>query len=67
MLILQVSIDESAVCDFIINCDHAEDEMNCGNDGRFYCMQGEPLFVKSQKVCHFFHLRKKLFQKHTLS
>ena len=52
MLCLKVSIMETEVCDFNINCDSAEDERNCKDDGRFYCMQGEPLFVKSNKVCY---------------
>ena len=50
MLVLQVSIMETEVCDFNIDCDDAKDERDCTDDGRFYCMQGEPLFVKRNKV-----------------
>jgi len=46
----QISIDKNLICDYIINCDNGEDEMNCTDDGRFYCENGIPLFVRSYQV-----------------
>ena len=47
---MQESIPESKVCDFIIDCTDAEDERNCHGDGRFYCNDGSPIFVRGKKV-----------------
>ncbi|XP_078493335.1 G-protein coupled receptor GRL101-like [Ciona intestinalis] len=45
----KVSIDYLYVCDYNINCDNGEDEMDC-QDGRFYCENKDPLFVASSKL-----------------
>ena len=47
---IQVSIDKKFLCDLVINCDNAEDEMNCTEDDRFYCESGTPLFVRRNQV-----------------
>nr|CAB3263304.1 uncharacterized protein LOC108950436 [Phallusia mammillata] len=47
----KVSVSTKVVCDFNINCDKAEDEMNCSSvDGRFYCENKKPLFVRKKQV-----------------
>ena len=51
--LLQISIENSLVCDFMLNCDYGEDEMSCDDDGRFYCESGTPLFVRRQQVNSF--------------
>ena len=51
----KISVASELVCDFIINCDNGEDEMNC-TDGRFYCESGNPLFVRERKVSYFITL-----------
>lgn len=48
-LIFQVSISLDSVCDLSITCDDETDEMNCTDD-RFYCENGEPLFVRFRQV-----------------
>ena len=45
-----MSIPNTAVCDFNINCDNGEDEQNCDNDTRFHCLEGNPTFVSEIKV-----------------
>ena len=45
-----MSIPNSGICDFNIDCDGAEDELNCQQDGRFYCQEGNPLFVHQKNV-----------------
>ena len=47
----QVSIEKNLVCDLIMNCDNAEDEINCTEDRRFYCESGTPLFITEFQVC----------------
>ena len=49
-LSLKVSINSSSICDFILNCDNGEDEVNCTDDERFYCESGIPLFVRRRQV-----------------
>jgi len=45
-----VSIDKTQICDGQINCDNAEDEIDCGQDGRYYCQEGDVLFVSNEKI-----------------
>ena len=38
------------MCDGQINCENADDEKDCPDDGRFYCEEGDVLFVTKEKV-----------------
>ena len=46
----QVSVANETVCDGVIDCVDALDELNCHSDGRFYCQDKSPLFVTKEKV-----------------
>nr|CAB3263489.1 prolow-density lipoprotein receptor-related protein 1-like [Phallusia mammillata] len=43
------SVEESQWCDFVVDCEFWQDEMNCSKT-HFYCETGEPVFVQRRQM-----------------